>query len=136
MVHPNVGLHPPTLLLLYCLLSIFLHVQSLRTQYPLCIGHEIYACLARSSFLELGYSTKLSYSLHTIFLQSLALSSASSQHMTCTMHSQIFALSSLARLHTHRSLLLCRLAFYLYITKGPKTWVNPWVDIPYPLHKP
>jgi hypothetical protein len=49
----------------------FQHEQ--RHKVLICIGQEIYAHFARSSFLELGYSTK---HLHNL-LQSLALSLAS-----------------------------------------------------------
>jgi hypothetical protein len=120
----------------YSLLSYVNIITCTEPQDPLHIGQEICPHLTRSSFLELDYSTKLSYSPYTSLLQSLALSSASSQHMACTKHSQLFALSSLAILNTHMSLLLRHLYLYLYITKGPKTWVNPRADIPYPLYKP
>jgi hypothetical protein len=61
-------------------------------QNPLRIGQEICAHLARSSFPELGHNTFLQ-----AFLQSLALSSASSQHTVCTkLQSHIQHLASLA----------------------------------------
>jgi hypothetical protein len=130
MVHPSVGLRPPTLLLLYCLLSIFLHAQSLKPT-PHRTG-DLCTHLARSSFPELGSQHKaysLSYNHLHLALQVLNTQYAQSIHNSSH-------LAHLAQItHTYSSY-LHRLAFYLYITKGPKTWVNPWADIPYPLHKP
>jgi hypothetical protein len=52
------------------LLSSFNILQAQSHKNPLHIGQEICAHLARSSFPELGLSTKPSYNLHTSFLQS------------------------------------------------------------------
>jgi hypothetical protein len=70
--------------------SYYMH----RATNPLRIGQEICIHLTRSSFPELGPSTKPSYNMHTSFLQSLSLSSVSSQYTVCTKHPQLFALSS------------------------------------------
>jgi hypothetical protein len=53
------GLRPPTLIL------FIIFVQCTEPQDPLSIGQEIYVHLARSSFPELGDSTKPSYTICT-----------------------------------------------------------------------
>jgi hypothetical protein len=118
VVHPQPGATSTNSSLLYYLLSIFLHAHSIKIL--LCIGQEICAHLARSSFPELGHNTKPSYSLHISFLQSLALSSASVQHSMHKAFILSLALSSMASQHHHIPSSLHRLDIYLYITKGPK----------------
>jgi hypothetical protein len=75
---PTLGLCPPTLLLYY-LRSSFLQAHSIKIL--LRRRQEIYAHFARSSFFELGYSTKPSYNyLH------IALQVSHSMHKASTIH--------------------------------------------------
>jgi hypothetical protein len=113
---PQCGATSTNSSLLYYLLSSFLQAQSIKTL--LRRGQEICAHLARSSFPELGYNTKLL----TVCTQSttddlhLAL-----QVSTYTMHKASYNYLHLAQYLApsitpiHRY--LHRLDFYLYITK-------------------
>jgi hypothetical protein len=79
VVHPSMGICPPTLILLYYLLSSFLHAQSLKIL--LCKGQDICAHLTRSSFPEIGHNTNPSYNLHKILTSTCTyLCKCSTQH--------------------------------------------------------
>jgi hypothetical protein len=75
VVHPSVGLRPPTLLLL--LLDSSNLLTCTEPQIQLHIGQEICVHLARSSFPKLGPSTKPYTFCAQKHYKTLALSSAS-----------------------------------------------------------
>jgi hypothetical protein len=137
VVHLSEGLRPPTLLLFIVFFQSSIRIEP-QEPNPHRTGD------LRAPRQALLPRARLQ---HKASLQSLALSSASShahsmhkansttfiQLITCTQHNITLSTTSLLDLVSY---FLRRLAFYLYITKGVKAWINPWADIPYPLHKP